>query len=204
LAKTKRTPAVKLGSGGVPAIAWFEETDFDDERCRNPRFWTSRRDVVVGLAFEENNPACRVDQGQLSGARLVVCGTGGDDTGLNVYIGLHFLGFFWGPWLQEILRRILDTWTDETQHLRIGIPESYPASGPLPMSGELRFLGGQTSELRIFVGEHCFGVARGANLKQFLRHVSIRASRGIQADKTLCIAKGRRRETSKQDLPVAG
>jgi len=139
----------------LPAAA----VDLADVRITDREIRTAA-EVYVRL-FELNG-----DEGQFSGARLIISDHG-EDAALLVVMGEHFLGWAGG------LMRFLEVAEDRGElGLESGLSllehfpdEPYPCSHNL---GYVTLIPGTDPELRVTFGLHCFGFLKGPLAAKFL------------------------------------
>jgi hypothetical protein len=121
------------------------------------------------------------DPGELSGAVLGMSAEGGEDAVLGAYVGNHHeIGHMIHPVLRTFLReavaRVLGRDKgdfDMTDDLVEGFDP------PVWNGAELRPTGSdEKTEVSVYLGRHCFGVARGPALRAFLLRALAHAAGG--------------------------
>lgn len=177
-AKTDRSHS-RRPPGDRPPTDLFS-IDVADPRYFDSKFWLAARTDLLGNLMERD-PG---DPGELSGAVLRL-GDTGEYAILTVDIGgSHCLGWLAGWPLRDFLRRALARVLgdgDADTELEVALGELYPEAHPWrPSGGVLRCSGvGPDTELGCYFGAHCFGIACGFVLWEFLRKATVRATMGI-------------------------
>jgi len=155
-----------------------DETHFDD-----------RADAIglIDLKLEELHPA---DPGELSGVVVTMLDDGGEYACLNACFAggtvHHCLGYLNDRPLRSFLRaavaRVLGGGAfDGGFDLVAELGELYPQiEPPRPSGAELRCAGiGEDTELAVYFGTHCFGIRRGAPLREFFLKALAHATDGV-------------------------
>ncbi len=169
------------------------EADVCDPRFADPQLW-KRDEVDVVLHLSEMDPG---DPGELSGADLRLTGSG-DCAVLTPEFGHHVLGILPSEHARQFVGRALASFSLPDYMLSGKLAEFYGEAGRFS-GAELHFEGGPNPSLQVRCGEHVFGLAQGASLREFLNRAFYKASTGITeptpeagAPNVVCISKARR------------
>ncbi|HEY1206607.1 MAG TPA: hypothetical protein VGF05_18080 [Bryobacteraceae bacterium] len=168
--------------------------DVSDQKFSDPRYWMGD-DIASFLLLEELNPG---DPGELSGAKLVLCGDlGEEDSAVLAEVADHHrIGFLPGVTAKELAQLTLQGIHDPDTVLEAKLGDAEDMSCVRFKGCVLHFEGGPTPSLTLYLGEHCFGIARGSDLIEFLNRVLRRTGGTLDVEASLpnvvCISKGRR------------
>jgi hypothetical protein len=141
-----------------------------------------KADDLFDLKLEERFPS---DPGELSGTVLSMLEDSGEYACLSVDVAHHCLGCLSDQPLRDFLHRAVagvlrDDDCGDVLHFGVALMDLDRSTSSGFSGGKLWCYGvGKNMELAVYFGEHCFGLVKGAVLRNFLLRAFERATEGL-------------------------